>query len=327
MMKPLNMAEQLVAHPLVQGPLAGVSCAPFRALAWRYSNPAFCCTEMISCKTLIHQSKASHARFVTKDPDEGPVCFQLSSNDPKELGLGTKIATHYGADFIDLNCGCPKKKIRSKGTGSHLLSEPSRIYQLIRAMKQNTDKPVSVKIRVDANSDDHFNEDIAKAIADADADFVTVHGRHWTEGYDVACSYHDIAFFVQTLSIPVIGNGDVACITSLRQMLATGCAGAMIGRAGVGQPWLIAQLMAELQEMPYALPSLADIGGMFFTHVKALCALMQTEKFAIIQARTFAKYYARNLPDKQAFCEAMQTCDTLAALEKVCEQYFIIKNQ
>jgi len=322
MIQPLHIAQSTFSHNLVQGPLAGVSCAPFRALAWQHSKPAFSYTEMISCKTLIHQSKSSHIRFVQKDPHEGHVCFQLSAKDPKELGLGAKIVTDYGADLIDLNCGCPVKKIRSKGAGSHLLSEPTKLYQLIRAMKENTDRPVSIKIRVDARSDDCFNEDIVKAVSDAGADFITVHGRHWTEGYDVSCSYDDIRFFVESLKIPVIGNGDIADIDSLKQMLQTGCTGAMIGRAGVGQPWLIAQLRSELQDTPFVKPSNQEIGEMFFTHVKGLSELLQTEKFAIIQARKFAKYYARMMPQKLQFLDAMTHCDNLSQLTELIGAYF-----
>lgn len=190
----MQIKQHIYPNNLVQGPLAGVSCAPFRALFYTLSRPAFTYTEMISCKTLIHTDKKYHHRFVAKDPHEGLVCFQLSANDPQELGIGTKIASDYGADLIDLNCGCPVKKIRKKGAGSHLLSEPGKIYALIRAMKNNTDCPVSIKIRVDANSDDQFNKEIAQAVIDAEADFITVHGRHWSQGYDVACAYDDITF-------------------------------------------------------------------------------------------------------------------------------------
>lgn len=322
MTEPLTIAKKQYSHFLVQGPLAGVSCAPFRALTFAHSRPAFSYTEMISCKTLIYQSKSSHIRFVKKDPQEGDVCFQLSAKDPKELAQGVKIVTDYGADLIDLNCGCPVKKIRSKGAGSHLLSEPGKLYQLIRAMKESTDRPVSVKIRVDARSDDRFNADIAKAIADAEADFVTVHGRHWTEGYDVACSYEDIRFFVEALTIPVIGNGDIACIDSLQKMLQTGCAGAMIGRSGVGQPWLIAQLTAAIDNKPFQMPSAEAIGKMFILHVSGLVALLQSETFAIIQARKFAKYYARTLTRKQDFIDSLNRCHSLITLEALCAEFF-----
>ncbi|MFI4963640.1 MAG: tRNA dihydrouridine synthase, partial [Legionellales bacterium] len=307
--------------PLIQGPLAGVSCAPFRVLIWKYSNPAFCCTEMISCKTLIHRPKSSHKRFVYKDPREGRLCFQLSASNPQELGQATQIATDYGADLIDLNCGCPVKKIRSKQAGSHLLSEPSKIYQLIRAMKNNTDKPVSIKIRVDAGSDDRFNEDIVKAVADAEADFITVHGRNWRDGYDMSCSYRDIQFFVEHLKIPVIGNGDIACLSTLKLMQNTGCAGGMIGRTGVGQPWLIEQLYAESESLSYSAPSNVIRGAILIQHIEGLIELMCSEKFALTQARTFAKYYARTLEHKTKFYEAFNRYDTLDSIRDVITSY------
>lgn len=321
-MKPLIIAGTPYASALVQGPLAGVSCAPFRDLVWEYSTPGFCYTEMISCKTLIY-SPSSHRRFVYKSPTEGPLCYQLSANDPNELAEATQIVTDCGADLIDLNCGCPVKKIRSKGSGSHLLSEPSKIYALIRAMKNNTDKPVSIKIRVDARSTDRFNEDLAKAIADSGADFVTVHGRHWTEGYDLACSYNDIRFFVEALPMPVIGNGDVACLHSLKLMLDTGCDGAMIGRAGVGQPWLIQQLTAEFNQLPFTPPSQQSIGDIFLRHLYALSELLQSEKFALLQMRAMAKYYARTHPNKAEFCEAFNRCETLDEATPIIKHFIV----
>lgn len=308
---------------MIQGPLAGVSCAPFRALTWRYSQPAFSCTEMISCKTLIHQSQSANQRFIKKAANEGPVCFQLSGNNVNELARATQLATEYGADLIDLNCGCPVKKIRSRGAGSSLLSDASQLYQLISAMKNNTHVPVSIKIRVQGASQEQFHHDIVKAVTDAGLDFLTVHGRHWTEHYETPCRHEHIQFFVDALTIPVIGNGDVACLASYKKMLATGCAGVMIGRAGVGQPWLIAKLMAELQQQPFVLPALQEMANVFLEHVQGLIDLMQGEKFAILQARKFAKYYARSLPQRYEFAAAVNRCETFADLKILCAKYFV----
>lgn len=311
---------------IIQGPLAGVSCAPFRLLTWRYSRPAFSCSEMMSCKTLIHQSHWQR-RFIEKDPNEGPVCFQLSGNNLKELAEATQRATDYGADLIDLNCGCPVKKIRHKGAGSRLLADPMLLYQLIIAMKQQTHLPVSVKIRVDGLSDEKFNQDIAKAIADAGPDFLVVHGRHWSEDYHISCHYAEIQFFVEQLKIPVIGNGDIACVESLKAMLATGCAGVMIARAGMGQPWLIRQLIAQMQGGDFIMPSLLARGGMFLEHVERLSILINNEKLALFQARKFAKYYAREQWWRNDFCQAVQHCDSLAELRACCELYFAISQR
>lgn len=307
---------------LIQGPLAGVSCAPFRRLTWQYGRPAFSCTEMISCNALIHQPKKAQQRYLLKDPTEGPVCFQLSSADPAELAIAVKTVTDYGADLIDLNCGCPVRKIRRKGAGSSLLLDPLKLSRLIDVMKQNTHVPVSIKIRVQGRSDDTFHTELVKVIQESGVDFLIVHGRHWTENYETPCAYEDIKFFVEHLKIPVIGNGDIRCIGSLKKMFETGCAGVMISRAGMGQPWLIAKLMAEMQQQAFVLPSAEEVGDMFIVHVNELALLLNSEKLAIMQARKFAKYYARTLACKVEFCEAINHCERLAEFIGVCESFF-----
>lgn len=324
LIKSLLLGNKTFSNNLIQGPLAGISCAPFRKLTWQYSQPAFSCTEMISCKTLIHQPKLSQRRFIEKDPNEGPVCFQLSGSDPMELAEATKMVTDYGADLIDLNCGCPVNKIRSKGAGSSLLTNAPMLYKLISAMKQNTHLPVSIKIRVELKnaSDEKFNQEIAKVVCEAGADFLIVHGRHWTEHYETPCRYEEIQFFVEALNIPVIGNGDIACVDSLKKMFATNCAGVMLARAGMGQPWLIRKLIAEMNHEKFEKPSLPKIGMIFIEHVSRLAELLNNEKFAILQARKFSKYYARDMLNKLEFCTAVNVCDNLNDLENICVRYF-----
>ena len=321
-MQLLRLKDQEFPVNLIQGPLAGLSCAPFRRLTWQYSRPAFSCTEMISCKTLIHQPSISQHRYITKDPEEGPVCFQLSGNDTHELAKAVKIATQYGADLIDLNCGCPVKKIRSRGAGSSLLTNPKKLYALIHAMKQSTHVPVSVKIRVQGASDEKFNQEIADVVNEAGADFLVVHGRHWTEHYETPCRHEHIQFFVENVKVPVIGNGDIADLTSLKKMLATNCAGVMIGRAGVGQPWLIGKLIAEMRGEKFVIPSQIKIGEIFIEHVERLSELLRSEKFALLQARTFAKYYARGLEKRMEFASAVNDCYSISQLRELSLRYF-----
>lgn len=318
----LTLGTKTFLSNLIQGPLAGVSCAPFRRLVWQFSKPAFTCTEMISCKTLLHKPTQTQQRFIAKDPQEGPLCFQLAASNPLELGEATKIATAQGADLIDLNCGCPVKKIRSKGMGSSLLTNPTKLYKSIRAMKNNTHVPVSIKIRVQGCSDEKFNHEVARVVAEAGADFLIVHGRHWSENYGVPCRHDEIRFFVEALNIPVIGNGDIADVESLLTMLATGCAGVMIGRAGVGQPWLISQLTAALAQEKFTPPTLPVTGELFIAHIEQLAILLDDEKLAVLQARKLSKYYARRLPDAADFCAAANTCSALATLIAVTHRYF-----
>lgn len=322
--QPLRVGNKVFPVNLIQGPLAGYSCAPFRLLTWRYSQPAFSYTEMISSKALLQQPKLAQRRYIKKDPNEGPVCFQLAANDPNELAEATKKAVDYGADLIDLNCGCPVNKVRRNGAGSSLLADPSKLYQLIRAMKQNTDLPVSIKIRVDGMSTDKNNQEIAKAVGDAGADFLVVHGRHWTDNYGVTPYFEQIQFFVENLKIPVIGNGDIACAESLNKMLNTGCAGVMICRAGVGQPWLIKKLIANLNQESYTAPSLQEAGAVFIEHVERLAELLESEKIAVVQSRKFAKYYARGLPKRAEFNMEVNTCSDFNSLKSICMRYAFI---
>lgn len=321
MIKPLKLGNLSFPTNLVQGPLAGISCAPFRRLIWKYSQPAFTYTEMISCQTIIHPTP-SLQRYIIKDPQEGPVCFQLAGNDPVLLGEATRRVTDYGADLIDLNCGCPVNKIRSRGAGSRLLASPEKLYALIQAMKLNTHVPVSIKIRVDGHSQDNFNPNLIPVLHDAGLDFITIHGRHWSESYQTPCHYDQIQFFVDNLSIPIIGNGDITDTYSLQSMLNTGCHGAMICRAGVGQPWLIQQLTAENQATPFSPPSPPIIGQILLEHVKCLANLLHSEKKAIFQARTFAKYYARSLQNRDSFARAINDCHDLFVLEKLVNDFF-----
>lgn len=322
MIKELKIKDLVFANNLIQGPLAGVSCAPFRRLAWLYSQPAYTCTEMISCETLINGVKNNH-RFIAKYEDEGPVCYQLSGKDPRKLSEAVKMVTDHGADLIDINCGCPVKKIRTRGTGSKLLSNPSQLYLLMNALKASTDIPVGIKIRVDGNSSDRNNAVIADVIKDAGIDFLVVHGRHWTDTYETPCHYEQIQYFVENLTIPVIGNGDISCTKTLNQMFKTGCDGAMIARAGVGQPWLIGELISHAQQKNYNRPSQADIAAIFLEHITELSKLLSSEKFAVIQARKFAKYYGRTLKERSAFTNEVNHCETLNRLESICQQYFI----
>jgi tRNA-dihydrouridine synthase B len=256
-----------------------------------------------------------------KDLEEGPLCFQLAGADPAELAEATKVVTGLGANLIDLNCGCPVKKIRRKGAGSSLLMQPTKLYQLIRAMKANTSVPVSIKIRVESDNE-RFHEELVKVVSEAGADFLVVHGRHWTEHYETACRLESIRFFVENLKIPVIGNGDVRCVASLNKMLATGCAGVMISRATVGQPWLIKKLRLESQQQAFIAPPAAEIGAIFIEHVSRLQTLLCSEKFALLQARKLAKYYARGLAAAVEFCVAVNACACLADLRQLCSRYF-----
>ncbi len=321
MITSLTIGKQTFPVNIIQGPLAGFSSAPFRLLTWQYSKPAFSYSEMISANALTKNSKKTKERFLAKDPHEGPICFQLVGNTAYELSEAAKIITDLGADLIDFNCGCSVPKIHGNGAGSSILLDRPKLYKLLVALRQSTSLPLSVKIRVAL--DDKTNLEIAQTLNDAGTDCVVVHGRNWTEQYSTPCRFDTIQFFVENIQAPVIGNGDVSSLDSLQKMFATGCAGVMIARAGVGQPWLIGKLMAEMAQKPFSTPANEAVGKIYITHVVRLAKLLNNEKTAVLQARKLARAYARNIKYRKEFCLAVNSCDNLAEFQNLCLTYFV----
>ena len=271
-------------HRLIQGPLAGYTCAPYRATFAAFHQPAYCVSEMISAHDLLHRQPA---RFVSRDPNEQYVTYQLSGYDPNVMAKAAEILQGLGADMIDINCGCPKNKIRKKGAGSALLAMPERIAQIITAIKATITIPLTVKIRLQGGAQD-FN--LVKMIEQAGADGLVVHGRRWQDNYEHPCDRQQIALIKQAVTIPVIANGDIADHASLQTMLEeTACDAYMIARAGTGRPWLYQALLHPETARSISW-NFSQAIAMFMTHLQGL-ALLQNEHRAVLQSKTLVRYY------------------------------------
>lgn len=315
------MPMKFIKQQIIQGPLAGYSSAPFRRLIWEHSSPLFCTTEMISAKDLRHR-RQNPKRFLHRDPVEKKLCYQLSGNEPEDLAFATEIISQLGADIIDLNCGCPKPKIRKKNCGTKLLTNPELLFKLISAIKNNTDAAVSIKIRVSAPMNDHNDKAVIDAAESAGVDFITVHGRHWTQGYDIACQVEAIQKIKSFARVPIIANGDIDNLESLDNMLKiSGCDAVMISRATLGRPWLIEKINAHISGQEFTEPSPEAIGEMFKQHLRDLIKL-DGEHLAILQSRKLAKYYARNCVNPGPFTEKMQSVTSLKEALHFSDNFF-----
>lgn len=323
MIKALKIGPHSFANNLIQGPLAGYTCAAMRVQTWRFSQPAYCSTEMVSANHLAHAKKPPK-RYLERDPSEGPLCFQLSAEDPEILAKAMQRINVLAPEIIELNCGCPVNKIRRRGAGSKLLTNLDRLKKLIEVLRNNTQAAISIKIRVAGDDNDQDDFYIAEIAEQEGADALIVHGRHWTENYDQPCRLAQIKRLVSAVKIPVIGNGDVKDFHSLSTMLtATGCAGVMIARASMGQPWLFAELEASYHQRPFTKPSTAMIGEVFIDHVERLASIDSAQR-AVLQARKMGKYYSRNaIPSSHEFTLKLMQCTTLNAFNSLVQQYFI----
>src|SRR3989338_2177698 len=321
MLTPLMIGKKTFDSNLIQAPLAGVSCAPFRELVCQFGSVAYCCTEMLSALHIANDSDRS-PRYQSRAPIEKNLCWQLSSNKPDVLARASEYAIKNKADIFDLNCGCPQPKIRKKGCGSQLLADEKKLSQLIKAMKRDDITPITVKMRIDAGHGEFCEVSVAKMLEEAGANAIIIHGRHWTHDYDIACQFEAIANVVASVKIPVIGNGDINNAKDLNIFFEnTQCAGFMIGRASVGQPWLFQQIACELAGKSFQAPTLSEVGKLFLQHVSGLIAL-DGERNAIFQSRKLGKYYARNIKNKNEFLSQLYEIDSFRFLEKMVQDCF-----
>lgn len=286
-MTPLQLGRLQLTHCLIQGPLAGISAAPFRRLFYQYTPPAYAVTEMISAHDVLTKH-ALNSRYLYRAAEETRLCYQLSGTDPKTMADAAKHLQQMGADLIDINCGCPKAKIRKKGAGSALMDNAAQLQAIVHQVKVAIDIPLTVKLRIYGHDNDFL---LAKMLANAGVDALIIHGRKWTDDYHVPCDFQQIGFIKKAVNIPVIANGDIHDAASLAHAVKTAAADAyMISRAGCGRPWLFQQLLNQSITQPSSTVRLAH----FMQHIRDL-SVLETPFQAVMQSKTLVRYYFREL--------------------------------
>ena len=225
----------------VLAPLAGFTDLPFRSVAKKFGAD-LTVSEMLSSNALVHNSKKTF-HMLEKSPNEDPYSVQISGSSVDVVKQAVEILNEQnGIDIIDLNCGCPVPKVVGHGSGSSLLLDLPLMGSIIRTIKDTSNKNMtSVKIRLGFEKKNHV--DIAKMVEDSGADFIAVHGRTRSGKFTAPVDYDAIAEIKQSISIPVIANGDIDSYEKAKWVLEhTGSDGVMIGRGAVGAPWIFHQL-------------------------------------------------------------------------------------
>ena len=311
---PLQIGSLTIPHRLIQGPLAGYSCAPFRTLFNHFMPPAYCVSEMSSATDVVQKHEES-SRYIYRAPEERLLAYQISGVEPDVLAQAAVRLEAYGADLIDINCGCPKPKIRKKGAGSALLENPDLLVRLIDKTRKAITIPLTVKIRIQGTENDLV---LAKKIEDAGANALIVHGRRWTDDYDVASDLQQIARIKNVLRIPVIANGDVGDIDSLKRAVElSNCDAYMIARAGSGRPWLYQELLTQKG----VAVSLAEKIRLFMIHLHGLAALEDEHK-AVLQSKSLIRYYFGALLDAATLTRFYQL-DSLTEVDLIMGSFYV----
>ncbi|MDR2909530.1 MAG: tRNA dihydrouridine synthase DusB [Oscillospiraceae bacterium] len=221
-------------------PMAGVADRAFREIC-REMGACYVVGEMASSKGMLHQNSRTKELLMAGER-ERPCAVQLFGDDPAAMARAVAIAEEYLPDAIDINMGCPAPKVAGGGSGCSLMKNPRLAGEIIRAARAATRLPVTVKIRTGQDAQNRNAVEIALIAEENGADAVTVHGRTRSQMYAPPVDYETVAAVKRAVSIPVIGNGDVACIESAERMYETGCDLVMVGRGAQGSPWVFREL-------------------------------------------------------------------------------------
>lgn len=243
-----------IAAPVFLAPMSGVTDAPFRREADRFGAPAVV-TEMVAGAELAREA-TEFVRRAAPHNGSGPFIVQLVGREPQWMRTGAELASAAGADIIDINMGCPAKRVTGGQSGCALMREPDLARQLIAATVAGTARPVTVKMRLGWDDDSLNAPEIARIAEGEGARMVTVHGRTRQQLYAGQANWSRISAVVEAIRLPVIANGDIEDEASAREAIEkSGAVGVMIGRGAEGRPWRPAKIAHALFGTPYAEPA------------------------------------------------------------------------
>jgi len=307
--------------PLILAPMAGVTDKPFRLLCKRL-GAGYAVSEMTSSDpTLWHTRKS--VRRLDHEGEPAPIGVQIAGADPQALAVAAKHAVENGAEIVDINMGCPAKKVCNAWAGSALLRDEALVEHIVRAVVSAVDVPVTLKIRTGWDSANRNGVRIARIAEEAGVRALAVHGRTRDMLYTGEAEYETIAAIKQAVRIPVIANGDVTSPQKAREVLAaTGADALMIGRAAQGRPWIfreIAHFLATGEVVPP--PSVAAVRDTLLEHVRALHAFYG-EPAGVRIARKHLAWYAKDRPENAAFRAVVNRAETAVEQLRLTRDYF-----
>lgn len=277
-------------------PMAGVTDMPFRLLC-RELGAAWAVTEMLSAKGLVMGGENRAAgEILARDPTERPLGLQLFGHEPLVMAeAARRLQGRF--DFIDINMGCPAHKIVKGGDGAALMKAPLLAGKIIEEVVRAVPCPVTVKLRAGWDEGHKNGLELCRIAQEAGAAAVTLHARTREQFYAGAADWDLIGEAASTLSIPVIGNGDIKNGEDALSCLGkAGCSGIMVGRAAQGNPWVFRDILCALRGEPYAPPSIPERAALCIRHLDMACAF-RGERSAVLAMRRHAAWYLAGIPN------------------------------
>lgn len=312
-MRKLKIGDVELNNSCILAPMAGVTDLPFRLLCLE-QGAGLLCTEMVSAKAISFHNKNTES-LLQIGPGEHPVSLQLFGSEPELMGRIAAQIEERPFDILDVNMGCPVPKVVNNGEGSALMKQPKLVEAIVTAMVKSVKKPVTVKIRKGFD-EEHINAvEIAKIIEASGAAAIAVHARTREQYYSGHADWEIIRQVKESVSIPVIGNGDVDSPQKAEQMLReTGCDGIMVGRAARGNPWIFRQITHYLETGELLeKPSRAQVGEMMLRH-GALLAEYKGEYTALREMRKHVAWYTSGYPHSASLRRRVNELTTMESL-------------
>ena len=295
-------------------PMAGITDQVFRRLCFE-KGCDFATTEMVSAQGYLTapQDRNAYRFLLATFPDEGPLAVQIFGSEPRFLrDAAARLEETQRFSSIDINMGCPAQKVVGGASGSALMKTPALAADIVRAVKSAVSIPVTVKMRLGWS--ENTAVDFAKAVTDAGADRLTVHGRTRMQQYAGKADWEAIAAVKQAVRVPVIANGDVVDGSSALECLrVTGCDGIAVGRGALGNPWLFGEMKAAAEHVPYTPPSDAEVMETALRHGREMAA-WKGEKSAVLEMR---KHFSWYISGRRGAAQVRTQIHLAASLEEV----------